>query len=161
MNCLSSMQIFNSFQFHLAYDLSQLFFEWPGMDFQLSWYIIYDQLSGFQVPFPYTISFPNGQNARVANIIQRILPIVLMITHPLKVLWKSDQHDFFDFPASFTAESQASIHLDLQWNRFPSLHFRSKYIPSLCASYTLPHNPLPWMPGGIHIHPDYMAVDDL
>ena len=68
---------------------------------------------------------------------------------------------FFDFSASFTAESQASIHLDLQWNRFPSLHFRSKYIPSLCASYTLPHNPLPWMPGGIRIHPDYMAVDDL
>ena len=28
-------KFFNSFQFHLAYDLSQLFFEWPGMDFQL------------------------------------------------------------------------------------------------------------------------------
>ena len=66
------------------------------------------------IPFPYTISFPNGQNANVANlkhcrptgipiivihhmhpakthasppsnppnINQRILPIVLMITHP-------------------------------------------------------------------------------
>ena len=70
------------------------------------------------IPFPYTISFPNGQNANVANlkhcrptgipiivihhmhpakthvslpsyppnINQRILPIDLMITHPLKVL---------------------------------------------------------------------------
>ena len=55
------------------------------------------------MPFPYTISFPNGQNARVANlkhcrptgipiivihhmhppnINQRILPIVLMTTSP-------------------------------------------------------------------------------
>ena len=67
----------------------------------------------------------------------------------------------FPLYTSFTAVSQASIHLDLQWNRFPLLHFQNKCIPSLHASYALPRNPLPGMPGGIRIHPDYMAVDAL
>ena len=32
-------------------------------------------------------------------------------------------------------------------------------MPSLHASYALPRNPLPRMPDGIRIHPDYMAVE--
>ena len=131
MNCLSSMQIFNSFQFHLAYDLSQLFFEWPGMDFQLSWYIIYDQLSGFQVPFPYTISFPNGQNARVANIIQRILPIVLMTTSP--------PHPMSNILLQFPLLSHISLWIFLSpleiWSAW-FLRFSSPYIFKSCYFFS-------------------------
>ena len=157
MNCLSSMQIFNSFQFHLAYDLSQLFFEWPGMDFQLSWYIIYDQLSGFQVPFPYTISFPNGQNARVANIIQRILPIVLMTTHPpypmsnILQISISITNSSFTTPNKFfhTLKIQSFIHLACLTCHFlipPELILYRHLIPCNWYSDHRYWFPLHWLP---------------